>query len=195
MRARFEPNSISSPARRWPCSTRGRNRVHSQAFSPTDRSWKVLPRASRKALMQSRQRHKRPTPSQIAVKPTLSVQGPPILPSRVPASSPGHGSRLFVALAGRLVQTRLEDRKVRVSPKLTKWSRDDILSDDCERSQFPATIFSPPGLWRSLSNYRRLFDVVSWLGGGRAAGIFPVIASTGNRCAGRELRWPVDSIA
>jgi hypothetical protein len=36
-----------------------------------------------------------------------------------------------------------EDRKVGDTPKLTKWSH-DIVSDDCEKSPFPAAIFSPP---------------------------------------------------
>src|SRR5262249_16795514 len=49
--------------------------------------------------MRARQRPKRQSPSQIADRAHFVVQGPQFLPSRVPAPSPGNGSRLFVALA------------------------------------------------------------------------------------------------
>ena len=62
-----------------------------------------------------------------------------------------------------------EDRKVGVTPKINQMVSDDILSDDGEKSQFPAGHFFTPGCGVSLSNYRRLFDAVSWLGRGAAA--------------------------
>ena len=55
-------------------------------------------------------------------------------------------------------------------------------------------------LWRSLSNYRRLFDAVSWLGGGSCGEHLPsrsgrrAIAVPGANCAGRLIALPNDVV-
>lgn len=73
---------------------------------------KVLPRASRKGRrMRARQRAKRPSPSQIAIRAHfVRARRPPILPSQVPAASPGDGSRVFVASASDWFKCGGKDR-------------------------------------------------------------------------------------
>jgi hypothetical protein len=67
----------------------------------------------------------------------------------------------------------LEDRKVHVSPKLTKWSRDGTLSTIAKNLSFLPPFFYRPAV-AELIQLPPLFDAVSWLGGDRAASICPV---------------------
>src|SRR5204862_2901557 len=100
--------SNRSPARGGPrlllpC---GRIAIHSRAFSPNDRSWKVLPRGPQNSLSACAAT-KEIAAAKPQLQPAVSVQGAPrFLPSRSPALAPGNGSRLFVALTGRLVHIR-----------------------------------------------------------------------------------------
>jgi hypothetical protein len=95
------------------------------------------------------------------------VQGAPKFTTRIPAPSPGVVPDHLSLSPVDWFKCEREDRKVGDTPKLTKCG---ILSDDGEKSQFPAGHFFTPGSV-CLSNYRRLFDAVSWLGRGRAQSI------------------------
>ena len=84
-------------------------------------------------------------------EPTLFVQGPPILPSHVPAPSPGNGPD-YLSL-GRSIGSNAIGRMVGDTAKLTK--RSPRRHRQRRLRTVPAAIFTAP-LRRSLSNYRRL---------------------------------------
>src|SRR5262249_6168483 len=74
--------------------------------------------------MRARNRPRRPSPSQIAVRAhVVRARYPPILPSHGPAHRRADGSRLFVALAVDWFKSDGENGEVGDAPKLTKWSR------------------------------------------------------------------------
>src|SRR5262245_50371108 len=105
--------------------------------------------------MRARNRTRRASPSQIAVRAhVVRARYPPILPSHGPAHRRADGSRLFVALAVDWFKSDGENGEVGDAPKLTKWSRGHgrRRRRNVSRSRPP---FSHHLLRLRLSNYRR----------------------------------------
>src|SRR5262245_11694386 len=105
--------------------------------------------------MRARQRPRRPSPSQIAVRAhVVRARHPPISPSRGPAHRRADGSRLFVALAVDWFKSDGENGKAGDAPKLTKRSR-GMVSGDGETFRGHGRHFLTARLRLRLSNYRR----------------------------------------
>src|SRR5262245_66398725 len=105
--------------------------------------------------MRARNRTRRASPSQIAVRAhVVRARYPPILPSHGPAHRRADGSRLFVALAVDWFKSDGENGEVGDAPKLTKWSRGHgrRRRRNVSRSR---RHFLTARLRRRLSNYRR----------------------------------------
>src|SRR5215471_5820994 len=113
--------------------------------------------------MRARQRPRRPSPSQIAVRAhVVRARYPPILPSHGPAHRRADGSRLFVALAVDWFKSDGENGKVGDAPKLTKWSRGPGRR---RWRKVHGRHFLTARLRLRLSNYRRPPPTpVNWLG-------------------------------
>src|SRR5689334_24947043 len=68
-----------------PC---GRIAIHSRAFSPNDRSWKVLPRGPQKSLNACAATKEIATAAKPQLQPAMSVQVPPDFTIPCPALAP-----------------------------------------------------------------------------------------------------------
>ena len=142
--------------------------------------------------MRSRQRGKRPTPSQIAVKAHFVCAGPqfyhPVFRLNRRGMAPDY-CRFGRSIGSNAIGRSESPREPKINQMVSRrhpQRRLRKISVSCRH-------FFTAWLRRSLSNYRRLFDAVSWLGGGRAASICPVdrvdgaIAVPGANCAGRSF--------
>ena len=142
--------------------------------------------------MRARQRPKRPSPSQIAVRAHfVCARRPQILPSPCSGSIAG-GWLPTICRFGRSIGSNAIGRSESPrEPKINQMVSRRHPQRRLRKISVSCRHFFTARLRRSLSNYRRLFDAVSWLGGGRAAASPSRSRRLGNRCAGRELRWPV----